>query len=38
MVRFRNVSKSYAKSSVLAVDDLTMDLKEGEIFGFLGPN
>ena len=38
MVRFQDVSKAYAKSNVLAVSDLTMDLNEGEIFGFLGPN
>ena len=38
MIRLTNVSKSYAKSSNLAVKDLTLDIKDGEIFGFLGPN
>lgn len=38
MVKFENVTKCYAKSSVKAVDDLTMELRDGEIFGFLGPN
>ena len=38
MIRLYNVSKSYAKSQNLAVDNLTLEIKEGEIFGFLGPN
>ncbi len=38
MIRLTNVSKSYAKSKTLAVKDLTLEVKDGEIFGFLGPN
>jgi ABC-2 type transport system ATP-binding protein len=38
MIEMRNVSKSYAKGKVKAVDDLTLTVKPGEIFGFLGPN
>ena len=38
MIRLYNVSKSYAKSQNLAVDSLSLEIKEGEIFGFLGPN
>ena len=38
MIRLYNVSKSYAKSQSLAVDNLSLEIKEGEIFGFLGPN
>ena len=38
MIRLTNVSKSYAKSAKLAVNDLTLEIKDGEIFGFLGPN
>jgi len=38
MIEMRNVSKSYAKGKVKAVDDLTLTIKPGEIFGFLGPN
>lgn len=38
MLKIEHLSKSYAKSPVKAVDDLSLELKEGEIFGFLGPN
>lgn len=38
MIRLTNVSKSYAKSAVKAVDDISLDINDGEIFGFLGPN
>lgn len=38
MLKIEGLTKSYAKSSVKALDDLSLELKEGEIFGFLGPN
>lgn len=38
MIRLHNVSKSYGKSQNLAVENLSLEIKEGEIFGFLGPN
>lgn len=38
MIEIQNVSKSYAKGKVLALDDITLNVKDGEIFGFLGPN
>ena len=38
MLRIEGVSKSYAKGSRRAVDDLTLHVEAGEIFGFLGPN
>ena len=38
MIDIRNVSKSYTKGQVKAVDDLTLTVRPGEIFGFLGPN
>lgn len=37
MIEFKNISKSY-KEGVKAVDDLTLTVNDGEIFGFLGPN
>ncbi len=37
MIELRNVSKSY-DGIRNAVDDLTLDIRDGEIFGFLGPN
>ena len=38
MIELRGISKTYAKSAVKAVDDLSLTVKDGEIFGFLGPN
>ena len=38
MIRLNNVSKTYGKSQTKAVDNLSLEIKEGEIFGFLGPN
>jgi len=38
MIDIRNVSKSYNKGSVKAVDNLSLRVNKGEIFGFLGPN
>ncbi|NMA18625.1 MAG: ABC transporter ATP-binding protein [Clostridiaceae bacterium] len=37
MIEIRNVSKSY-DGVTNAVSDLTLDIWDGEIFGFLGPN
>lgn len=38
MIELIGVNKSYAKGKVKAVDDATLAVKPGEIFGFLGPN
>lgn len=38
MLKISNISKSYGKSTVKAVDNLSLTLNKGEIFGFLGPN
>ena len=38
MFQFDQVTKQYAKSSVKALDNLTLHVKKGEIFGFIGPN
>ena len=38
MIRLTNVSKTYAKSQQKAVDNISLEIKDGEIFGFLGPN
>jgi len=35
-IQIENLSKSYSK--VLAVDRVSLEVREGEIFGFLGPN
>ncbi len=38
MIEISNVSKSYNRNKVRAVENLTLTVKPGEIFGFLGPN
>jgi ABC-type Fe3+/spermidine/putrescine transport system ATPase subunit len=38
MVRLEHVSKTYAGSSIPAVEDLSLDVREGEIFTLLGPS
>ncbi len=38
MIDIRNVSKSYNKGSIKAVNNLSLRVDKGEIFGFLGPN
>ena len=36
MIRVKNLTKYYGKR--LAVDDISFNIKKGEIVGFLGPN
>jgi ABC-2 type transport system ATP-binding protein len=38
LIDIRNISKSYNKGAVRAVDGLDLRVEKGEIFGFLGPN
>jgi ABC-2 type transport system ATP-binding protein len=38
MIEISNISKSYNKGAVKAVDSLDLKVNKGEIFGFLGPN
>ena len=38
MIYINNISKSYNKGEIKAVDDLCLHVPPGEIFGFLGPN
>lgn len=38
MVSIRGVSKTYGKKQIPAVDNLSLEIREGEIFGFIGPN
>ena len=38
MIKINNLSKSYNRGVVKAVDNLNLHVKPGEIFGFLGPN
>ena len=36
MIRVRHISKRYRDT--VAVDDVSLDVREGEVFGLLGPN
>ncbi len=38
MIRIKNFSKKYLNTDIFAVDNLSIDIKEGELFGFLGLN
>lgn len=38
MIEITNLTKKYKTSGINAVDDLTLNVEGGEIFGFLGPN
>lgn len=38
MLTLSHLSKAYAKGNVKAVDDLSLHVQRGEIFGFIGPN
>lgn len=38
MLKINNLSKSYAKSEIKAVDNISFEVKAGEVFGFLGSN
>jgi len=38
MLNIINVSKTYGKSAVKAVDNVSLEIDDGEVFGFLGPN
>jgi len=38
MIDLKNVTKTYAKNNKKAVDDLTLHVDGGELFGFIGPN
>jgi ABC-2 type transport system ATP-binding protein len=38
IIRVDNLVKRYKKSSVPAVDDISFEVKPGELFAFLGPN
>ena len=38
MLKITNLTKKYGNAAVNAVDNLSLEVKQGEIFGFLGPN
>jgi len=38
MLQITNLSKSYGKNQIKALNNLNLEVNRGEIFGFLGPN
>jgi ABC-2 type transport system ATP-binding protein len=38
MIQLQNITKTYSKGNKKAVDDLTLHVAGGELFGFIGPN
>lgn len=38
MIEIKNLTKAYANSGVKAVEDVSLEINGGEIYGFLGPN
>ena len=38
MIEIQNVTKTYAKNKKKAVDNLSLKVEGGELFGFIGPN
>lgn len=38
MIQFENVMKQYGKGGTKAVDDLSLRVEKGKLFGFIGPN
>jgi len=38
MIEVKNLKHSYEKNNEFAVDDISFNIKKGEIFGFLGPS
>ena len=38
IIRVRNLTKRYKKSTTAAVDGIDFDVEPGELFAFLGPN
>ena len=38
MLEIKNISKTYRKSNVKAIDNVSLAIEEGDIYGFIGPN
>ncbi|MCR5348454.1 MAG: ABC transporter ATP-binding protein [Bacilli bacterium] len=38
MLRVEHLSKTYRNSDVKAIDDVNLEIENGDIFGFIGPN
>ena len=38
MLEIKNVSKTYKNGKVKAIDDISLQIDDGDIYGFIGPN
>ena len=38
MLEIKNISKTYKKSNKKAIDDISLTIEDGDIYGFIGPN
>ena len=38
MLSIKNLSKTYRNGTVKAIDDINLEIEDGDIFGFIGPN
>ena len=38
MLEIKNISKTYRNSNVKAIDNVSLEIEEGDIYGFIGPN
>ena len=38
MLSVKNLSKTYRNSNVKAIEDVNLEIEDGDIFGFIGPN
>ena len=38
MLEISNISKTYKKSKTKAIDDVSLTIEDGDIYGFIGPN
>lgn len=38
MLSVKNLSKTYRNSNIKAIDDVNLEIEDGDIFGFIGPN
>lgn len=38
MLEIKNVSKTYRKANVKAIEDISLTIEDGDIYGFIGPN
>ena len=37
-IEINNISKSYDKGKIVALDNVTLSVKKGELFGLVGPD